>query len=67
LSNEAKDDILNRHDELIAETPGATRLKASVLLLIATLGWGISFPLLKASALLQQELVPDASSGSSPR
>jgi hypothetical protein len=41
-------------------------LKASVLLLIATLGWGISFHF-KASALLQQELVPDASSGSSPR
>jgi drug/metabolite transporter (DMT)-like permease len=62
LPTEAKDDILNPQDELVAEPPGATRLKASVFLLIATLGWGISFPLLKASALLQQELVPDASS-----
>jgi drug/metabolite transporter (DMT)-like permease len=53
---------LNRHDELVAEPSTATRLKASVLLLLTTLGWGISFPLLKASALLQQELVPDASS-----
>jgi drug/metabolite transporter (DMT)-like permease len=38
------------------------RTRAIVLLLLATLGWGISFPILKASALLQQELVPDAGS-----
>jgi drug/metabolite transporter (DMT)-like permease len=33
-----------------------------VLLLLATVCWGISFPLIKAVALLQQEAVPHASS-----
>jgi drug/metabolite transporter (DMT)-like permease len=60
--HETKDQILSEPTSHAEEIPGAQRLQASVLLLIATLGWGISFPLLKASALLQQEAVPDASS-----
>lgn len=72
MPTKLKNETLNEHSNLADETPDAnrskadrskaSRSKASVLLLIATLGWGISFPLLKASALLQQELVPDASS-----
>jgi drug/metabolite transporter (DMT)-like permease len=38
------------------------RTRACILLLLATLFWGISFPLIKAVALLQQEAVPHASS-----
>jgi drug/metabolite transporter (DMT)-like permease len=60
--HETKPDILSKQINKTKETPAAQRFRASILLLIATFGWGISFPLLKAGALLQQEAVPDSSS-----
>jgi drug/metabolite transporter (DMT)-like permease len=59
---EPKDHIVSGHSNPTQGKPGTQRLQASFLLLLATIGWGISFPLIKASALLQQETVPDASS-----
>ncbi len=36
------------------------RLRAVAMLLLATVCWGMSFPLMKGLVLLQQRLLPDA-------
>ena len=41
-------------------------LKASLLLLLATVFWGVSFPVMKSIGLLQQRLLPDASNWFAP-
>ncbi|MBI3879579.1 MAG: DMT family transporter [Verrucomicrobia bacterium] len=40
----------------------AQRLKAAQMLLLATAGWGISFPAMKALALAQEQLLPGCGS-----
>lgn len=43
-------------------TPEARRLEASGMLVLATVFWSLSFPIMKALGLAQQELLPQASS-----
>jgi drug/metabolite transporter (DMT)-like permease len=42
--------------------PSQRRLRAAQMLILANVGWGLSFPTMKAIALLQQPLLPHSSS-----
>ena len=46
--------------------PTKRPLKASLLLLLATVFWGVSFPVMKSLGLLQERLIPGASNWLAP-